>query len=269
MYPDFCQAGKVVHKMLAKAGGVMMIPLEKADEAVDATGAIAQWLKLVKALVLPASLEAAIEARLGVSNEPLKYQIKWAEESPSRLRAEAFSWPESKSSLCVINDELFAGEDITKRSARRIGFKLAPGVSYETGDHLAVSPLNSIEFVYRFAACFSAEFEVNARSRGETKLPKRDLINWQLQQPFEVECVDNGQVYPAPLSFEPNTLLENLQVGISLSISESSAYDLIFAIKHFIPHEGKQVENETVKKFISLSDLILEGGKEREHQVRP
>lgn len=261
MYPDFCQAGKVVNKMLAKAGGNMMSPLTTADEAVDSAGTIAQWLKLMKTLVLPDSLEAAIEARMGVANEPLKYSIKWQEASSSKSKAERFVWPEEKSSLCVINEELLVGGDITKRSTRRIGFELAPGTSYVTGDHLAVNPLNSMDMVYRFAACFATEFKAVAASFGETKATMEDLINWHLQQPFEVDCIDNGHVYPAQMSFEPSTLAENLQVGIGLSISESSASDLISAIKNYIPSEGEQAEDETVRRFNELSELILEGGK--------
>jgi sulfite reductase alpha subunit-like flavoprotein len=74
MYPDFCQAGKTVKKLLANAGAQMMAPATTADEAVDSAGTIAQWLKLMKTLVLPDSLDAAIEARMGVANEPLMYK---------------------------------------------------------------------------------------------------------------------------------------------------------------------------------------------------
>jgi sulfite reductase alpha subunit-like flavoprotein len=266
MYPDFCQAGKVVNKMLAKAGGIMMSPLTKADEAVDSAGTIAQWLKLMKTLVLPDSLESAIEARMGVANEPLRYQIKWQEDSSTRAKAEPFVWPEDKSSLCVINEELLVGGDITKRSTRRIGFEMTPGTSYITGDHLAVNPLNSMEKVYRFAACFESEFKKVASSRGKAFSTTKELIDWQLQQPFEVDCIDNGRVYPAQTSFEPSTLSENLQVGISLSISESSAGDLISAIKPYVPSKVAHADREAVELFNVLSDLILEGGKGSEHQ---
>jgi len=267
MYPDFCHAGKAVNKMLAKAGGNMMTPLTTADEAVDSAGTVVQWLKLVKALVLPDSLEAAIEDRMGHANEPLKFQIKWQIASSPKAKAEHFTWPVDESSSCLINEELLVGGDITKRSTRRIGFEVPFGTSYVTGDHLAVNPLNSMEMVHRFAGCFASEFKAVAASRGEKKGSTEQLVNWILQQPFEVECIDNGNVTPAQMSFEPSTLAENLQVGISLSVSESSAGDLISAVKSYIPIEGAEAEtNEAVKEFNELSDLILEGGKGSEHQ---
>ena len=123
------------------------------------------------------------------------------------------------------------------------------------------------EMVYRFASCFAAEFKAVAASRGEEMATLEEQINWQLHKPFEVDCIDNGQVYPAPMSFEPTNLAENLQVGVSLSMSESSASDLISVLKNYLPSEGAQAdESEAVKKFNELSVLILAGGKGSEHQ---
>lgn len=117
MYPDFCQAGKTVNKLLANAGAQMMAPATTADEAVDSAGTIAQWLKLMKTLVLPDSLDAAIEARMGVANEPLMYKVKWKFEN-TKTKTERYVWPVDKSSLCLMNEELLVGGDIPKRSTR-------------------------------------------------------------------------------------------------------------------------------------------------------
>ncbi len=266
MYPDFCQAGKTVNKLLANAGAQMMAPATTADEAVDSAGTIAQWLKLMKTLVLPDSLEAAIEARMGVANEPLKYKVKWQFEN-TKTKSERYVWPVDKSSLCLMNEELLVGGDITKRSTRRIGFEVPHGTSYISGDHLAVNPLNSMELVYRFAACFASEFRAAAASQGVEKAKTKELLDYMLQQRFEVDCIDNGQAYPAQMCFEPTTLAEVLQVGISLSISESSAGDLIAVLKKHVPSDGPLAEsNDTVKHFNELSGLILEGGKGSVHQ---
>jgi sulfite reductase alpha subunit-like flavoprotein len=267
LYPDFCLAGKTINKILAKAGGNLMSPLATVDEAVDSEGTVTQWIKLCKTLVLPDSLETAIENHMGVTNEPLKYQIKW-QAALSSPKIERFTWPEDMSSRCLINEELIIGGDITKRSIRRIGFKMAPGTLYVTGDHLSVNPLNSMEMVYRFASCFAAEFMAVADSRGEEMATLEEQINWQLHLPFEVDCIDNGQVYPAPMSFEPTNLAENLQVGVSLSMSESSASDLSSVLKNYLPtSEGSQAdETEAVKKFNEISALILAGGKGSKHQ---
>jgi hypothetical protein len=38
MYPDFCQAGKTVNKLLANARAQMIAPTTTADEAEDSPG---------------------------------------------------------------------------------------------------------------------------------------------------------------------------------------------------------------------------------------
>jgi hypothetical protein len=71
----------------------------------------------MKTLVLPDSLEAAIEARMGVANEPLMYKVKWQFDN-TKTKTERYVWPVDKSSLCLMNEELLVGRDITKRSTR-------------------------------------------------------------------------------------------------------------------------------------------------------
>lgn len=217
LYPDFCLAGKTVDRMLGNAGGVRMTAVTTADEAIDSPGSVAQWIKLVKSLVLPAALEAAIEARMQGANEPLRYQMKWMITSSPKAEVERVTWPDDQSALCRINEELLVGGDVSKRSTRRIGFDVPPGSSYVTGDHLAVHPLNSLEMANRFAACFATELTKVASENGKAFSTLQELLDWQLQQPFEVDCVDNGNVYPAQLSFSAPTLAEALQEGIGLS----------------------------------------------------
>jgi FAD binding domain len=90
------------------------------------------------------------------------------------------------------------------------------------------------------------------------------LLDWAFQQAFEVDCIDNGQTYPAQLSFQvPTTLQEALQVGVSLSITESSAADVITAIRQFLPQ--KEEVDEKLQQFAALSSLIQEGGKVPQH----
>jgi sulfite reductase alpha subunit-like flavoprotein len=203
------------------------------------------------------------------ANEPLRYEMKWQIIQVPNAQVERMKWPEEQSSLCRINEELLVDGDINSRSTRRIGFDVPPESSYVTGDHLAVNPLNSMEMVYRFAACFANEFKKIAAAHGKEFSSIEELLNWQLQLPFEVDCIDNGSVYPAQMSFSaPTTLSEALQAGVSLSIAESTAADIITVLREYIPSEGPLAEeNKAVKKFIEVSSLILEGGKGPEHQA--
>jgi sulfite reductase alpha subunit-like flavoprotein len=124
-----------------------------------------------------------------------------------------------------------------------------------------------MELVYRFAACFAPEFRAAAASQGVEKANTKELLDYMLQQRFEVDCIDKGKTRPAQICFEPTTLFEVLQVGISLSISESSAGDLIAVLKRHVTSDGPLAEsNDTIKKFNELSVLILEGGKGSVHQ---
>lgn len=262
MYPDFCLAGKKVDKMLSSAGALKLSPITLADEAVDSTGTVATWIQLVKNLVCPESLERAIEARMGAASEPLQYMMKWQNDEVPADKTTEFQWPEDQSSLCVINEELLVGGNIAERSTRRIGFKVPAGSSYTTGDHLCVNPVNRMELVKKFLACFVDELASVQKSKIFSDA--EDLVEWQLQQPFEVDCLDNGQVYPAQLCFStPTTLGEALQSSVSLSMSDSGAADVISVVLEYLSFE---CDDPIVVQFKKLAELILEGNKGEEHQ---
>jgi hypothetical protein len=69
-----------------------------------------------------------------------------------------------------------------------------------------------MELVYRFAACFASELRAAAASQAVEKAKTKALLDYMLQQRFEVHCIDNGQTYPAQMCFVPTTLAEVLQV---------------------------------------------------------
>lgn len=261
MYPDFCMAGKFVDKMLLKAGGQKLIPITTADEAVDSSGTVAQWIKLVKNIVLPTRLEQAIEARSGAATEPLQYSIKW-QKSLENGPLQKFTWPDEVSSECLINEELLVGGDVNERSTRRIGFKVPFGSSYTTGDHLCVHPLNNIEVVKRFAKCFIDEFLQLGMYDKDRDTDA--LVEWQLQQPFEIDCIDNGHVYPAQLVFAtPTTLGDTLQSGIGLSLSEGNVSDVIGVITEYVDFKS---DDTMLTEFKEISAAIMEGSKGEAHQ---
>jgi hypothetical protein len=57
---------------------------------------------------------------------------------------------------------------------------------------------------------FAPEFRAAAASQGVEKAKTKELLDYMLQQRFEVDCIDNGGTYPAQICFEPTTLLEVL-----------------------------------------------------------
>lgn len=272
VYPDFCEAGKAVDRQLAAAGGTTMTTLTKADEAVDSASTIDAWLKLMKSTVLPESLEAAIEDSQGVAHEPPTYKMKWQHEAAGvEKTVKRFSWSEKESSVCLINQELLKGGDVDSRSTRRIVFDVPPEASYETGDHLSVHPLNSLEMVLRFASCFRNELSAAAAASdgcpilkkdydGDDVQKEKDLMVWQLQQPFEIDCIDNGQVFPAQVCFRtPATLADVLQAHVSLSLSASSALDAITLILDNVAIDGANDSDGRLARLQLLFDSILEG----------
>ena len=71
IYPDFCQAGVDLDKVLAKSGGKQFLPLTKGDEVNGQEDAVLQWISSVgslfdlhqkKALVASGDSPAAEEA---------------------------------------------------------------------------------------------------------------------------------------------------------------------------------------------------------------
>jgi len=259
MYPDFARAGINVANKLNQAGAVELIPLTKADEAVDSPAVISGWLELTKNLILPESLETQIEASLGFGNEPVEYKLKWSEATEAKEIVPRFSLPTGES-ICRVNEELIIGND-PARSTRRIVFDVPPDSSYITGDHLSVQPLNSLDMIKRFAMVFEEELTNAAIAAGRDESDgTAKLVTWQLQQTFEVDCLDNGQVYPAQTCFStPSTLADILQANVTLSLSSASVNDMVMLLKE---HTSMMENNAKVADFVgSLDKLIAEGEK--------
>ena len=260
IYPNFCQAGKDVDRMLKKAGCQVLAPISFADEVDGSVETVAQWNKRIRDTICPASLEETIEERMGTSLVPLKYEIKWHGEAA--FNWEDFSWPKDESSICVFNQELIVGGDIDKRSTRRIGFEVPPGTCYTTGDHLCVHPLNRIEVVERFAACFQDELMQHEHGMAFSDLETR--VHWQLQQSLTVDCIDFGQTYPAQLAFStPATLGDILQAGVSLTLTEANAADVISVV---IDHMAFECPNAELRIFKKLAAMILDHEKDEEYK---
>ncbi|WP_437624507.1 nitric oxide synthase oxygenase [Sorangium sp. So ce1151] len=221
IYPDFCRFAVKADEALAAAGARPFLTLTKADEAKGSAAAIADWIGMVGRMLLPPSLEQALLAermeRLGRPAEPPVVSVRWL-EPPAATGAEpdaaalddVLPAPEGSAVFaeCTLNEELLAGGDVATRSTRHLAFALPAGATYQTGDHVAVYPLNAAATVLR--------------------LTRRLGCSEQLRFPFEVFVSDNGDTFPATLTFPtPATLAEVLRARVDLKLQAATLVDVL------------------------------------------
>lgn len=217
LYPDYCKAGLFLDQQLTKAGAKSLIPLKIVDDSTGSNGPIAEWNFLVSRLVLLVNLRTILESRASDISTPV---LKWLSGPTQPLHEiPRVEWSEDESCICCENEELFQFGDKDARSTRKITFQLPEGETYVSGDHLAVQPLNSMEIVHRFAACFKDEFVASYQgSRDDCT----DPVLWQMQRPFEVDCIEDGDTIPARLAFStPASLGVALQLDIDFAIKST------------------------------------------------
>ena len=224
LYPDFCAAGCRVDQILQCMGAKSCLPLTKVDAKHGLEGQIADWLKLAESILLPKHLLAAVQ------EGPVQYKMKWQTNNTTNTGSlDKFSWPKTtknETMLCIANEELMVAGDIDTRSTRRLTFHLPPGVSYESGDHLSIQPLNSLDMVRRFALCFKAELMKDADCRpGELD---ENVFLRQLLRPFSIECFEGEESVEAQLPFDtPTTLSDLLQAHTDLTLHDFKIVELL------------------------------------------
>merc|ERR1712137_1345867 len=147
--------------------GQSLTALTKADSASDADSVLEHWIKTIKAIVLPRSVEAFLkETGNGNAEAPIN-TLHWL----SNYEGSTSALPKRpEGSLCLFNKEL-AGSKASK-SIRSVVFK-APA-DYESGDHLTVVPVNSDSMVSRFLHCFLTDIKATVPIYSNTiKWPPR------------------------------------------------------------------------------------------------
>lgn len=247
LYPDFCKAGIALDSKLRQAGGKQMLPLKKVDDSAGSEGPISMWIDLVTRLVMPNNLKNILESRVGRNQAPIRYELTWNEQGGEmKTEIERFAWPQDECSLCLENEELMENGDIDSRSTRKITFEVQEGESYVSGDHLAVHPLNSMDMVRQFADCFGDELIAACPSpQGD----RNHLINYQLQEPFVVECIEDGDRIPARLAFStPASLALVLQAHVDLSLPVALVTDFLQTAKRVLfPSAGEGPIGDAIK----------------------
>jgi sulfite reductase alpha subunit-like flavoprotein len=253
LYPDFCKAGVFLDQQLSSAGGKSLMPLKKVDESTGSDGPIADWNALVSRLVLPLSLRTILENRVGGRSTPVRHELKWLSR-PTLPPHEILrvQWPEDESCVCCENEELVEGGNVDARSTRKITFQLPKGATYVSGDHLAVQPLNAMDMVRRFGECFKDELATTWQRSG---VDCADPVESQMQQLVEVDCIEDGERFPARLAFStPATLGSALQSDIDFAIKSNFVKDFLSMIeRELIP---KQHDSEAGKDISNLHGFV-------------
>ena len=281
LYPKFCQAGKDLQSKIVDAGGDTLMKLTCIDGVEDSQSQIIQWTERINKLVLPDSLMDDLLNMTPISEESsteiTKYDMKWRQESDSLpIVLQQFQYPERLSSRCTKNTELLTE---SKCSTKYIEFELADGVTYETGDHLAVYPVNDLSLVQRFLHCFAHELEKVAALNGyySPSTPKQEAKNenpllsssiiWQVQQPFYLESNEFGENVLVDIPHLTNvTLLEAFQAQLDLAlIQETYVVDLVSMMLDRL--NKSSISTPLSKTFKLLSQNVLGGATLRKRNL--
>ena len=235
LYPDFCKAGQDLMHRMTDVGAQSMCDIVKVDSARGNQEAILEWSTNISNQVLPETLVNEIKTQNqvdGISTSPLKYSITWLPDSYNSVR---FSLENMK---CTKNIELChtseQENDAMKLvpSVRHIEMECNGTLNYTSGDHLAVSPLNSIAKVIRFCKCFELELteaiqkcnplktkfdptSAAAYSKKAKKYNCNSSLFWLIEQSFTILCKENGETS----QFQSKALTNNtLRLALQCSL---------------------------------------------------
>ncbi len=147
VYPHFCAAGTTLDRELARVGGKRATVMYRGDEIRGQADTFRQWLDVVARLLgdtKPTTGESETDSgHLTVSLLP-------ADQLTDALRTEARNRLPGVEVPVVANRELLSDVTPGSRSTRFLAFDTREaGLTYETGDHVAVYPHNPATLVAR------------------------------------------------------------------------------------------------------------------------
>lgn len=271
LYPDFCKAGMLLDRKISSSGATKMIPIQKVDDAAGGDGDILEWIGLVKRMILPPHIEEEIAAaKRTMSGKPPVNVLEWI----GKAAPEATASSKSDDALCISNTELVNDLEKGSRSIRKITFDLPEALSYETGDHLCVYPLNRESMARRFLSCF--EFELSSAAHNDEGFPhgsdcSNDVaVKWQTEQQFELFYIENDDKDPSDVFFPtPCCLRDLLSEKVDLSLSNRNVVDVLKTFKKHLDELTAKADKDSrelddflgddiVQKFYTLTSEILE-----------
>ena len=150
VYPHFCSGGVAVDRELARVGGTRVVDMHRGDEIKGQASTFRQWLDVVARLLGedPTSTDGSRTdaVRQGVS-------FLTAEQVDSFVgsdRKAVLSRLPGIDVPVIANRELLKEVIAGSRSTRFVAFDTAgTGLTYETGDHVAIYPKNPPDLVQR------------------------------------------------------------------------------------------------------------------------
>eukprot|EP00928_Gymnodinium_smaydae_P097353 TRINITY_DN8808_c0_g3_i1.p1 TRINITY_DN8808_c0_g3~~TRINITY_DN8808_c0_g3_i1.p1 ORF type:complete len:1428 (-),score=224.99 TRINITY_DN8808_c0_g3_i1:169-4452(-) len=237
IYPKFCAFGKYVDEALAAAGGQRFMKTVLSDET---SGHDANFKKFMSSVSIeleerplaPGEAEPYLEISLspgevGSAAEP--------DEHRGHMRATVQS-----------TENLFA-DTTDERSTKSIKIDISkcPDMTYLTGGHLSVLPLNPHDEIV--ALC------------DELGIP-RDQLNWRIS----AVTVDGAERFPADVSFQSVSLFDALKWHFDISIRKPNLKDVLRVVKNAGGMTEEELEahmehpEETVAHFWWVSRVLKE-----------
>jgi sulfite reductase alpha subunit-like flavoprotein len=253
IYPKFCQAGEGLEKLFLQNRFESITPLTKADEAAGADGTIADWIAMMKAIILPPNVERALRNSIGLEldDKPPIHKIEWL----AKDKAENFIQPVLDSaitSLCVSNDELLENSD--HRSIRKISF--CTPTPYESGDHLSVMPQNSMAMVNRFLRCFETELVLQCSTDSIEYNHSEDLLTEIANRPFDILALEGSRSTKADVFFQtPTTLSHALKTTLDLSLGSKDVIDLLYLVKRLLDDKTEAITRDDRESLMNFQDM--------------
>ena len=213
LYPDFCKAGIMIHEYMMKFGAKPIMDVACADASKGSQSEIIRWSTSITKLILPASVRNQMRLENQTyedKDQPKSSLLRWhtAEDAKDSLNITDNSdgtWN------CIANTELFMYENNRRRSTIHVELEsFDEDITYETGDHFSVMPMNSDSMVQRFCSCFTYELEKAASSTGMN-------VTQIIQQPFSIEGQANDL-------FSNKSLYELLRRHLDISFNSISYF---------------------------------------------
>ena len=259
LYPDFCKAGQDLAYKMIDVGAKSICDIVKVDSSRGNQGAILEWSTNMSNQILPEKLVNEIKMQNqdeGIDATPLEYTIAWIpDDNTSVPRNQGKMKCTNNTELCLDQNQIKSNMPANNEkdffvqptpsklspSVRHIEMECEDSFTYTSGDHLAVSPLNSLSKVMRFCTCF--EIELNEAIEKSKYLKKRlnssnaDLyaqkakkygsnsanLFWLIEQGFSIYCKENGKtsLFQSKV-LSNNTLRLALQNSLDFSFHTSS-----------------------------------------------
>lgn len=250
VYPQFCAAGAMLDRELARLGANRAIAIHRGDEIKGQGATFHAWLDLSARLLgedPTAATTAAPEMRVSFVPAP---------PHGDQALTSAYDRPGFHARV-VANRELLKEIIPGSRSTRYIALDLGDsGVSYETGDHLSVYPRNAHVEIERLCTRLGVEpdawFETGlvgpngSPVEGETSYPHPAQVREVLAEDFDLSLREPVKDLLAAMAHTAESPEEKTK--LTRWVEALSRTDQ--------PEEGSAVSQHIVDTYLMVTDLL-------------